>query len=111
MLFNILTITAKEKERDMTNRSRTDIISDILKAANGGGARRTKIMFHAYLSYVQLKDYLIVLTQNGLLSYDLDTRTFKTTEKGLKFLEVYNQMDDMIKTLAHPLSQQQVQER
>ena len=52
----------------------------------------------------------MVLTQKDLLSYDLDTQTFKTTEKGLKFLKVYNQMDGMIKVLtppAQPLSQEQ----
>jgi hypothetical protein len=56
-----------------------------------------------------MKDYLMVLTQKDLLSYDLDTQTFKTTEKGLKFLKVYNQMDGMIKVPppAKPLSQEQ----
>ena len=32
-----------------------------------------------------------------MLSYDLDTETFKTTEKGLRSLETYKQMDSMIK--------------
>jgi hypothetical protein len=56
-----------------------------------------------------MKDYLMVLTLKDLLSYDLDTQTFKTTEKGLKFLKVYNQMDGMIKVPppAQPLSQEQ----
>jgi hypothetical protein len=34
-----------------------------------------------------MKELMMVLTKNSLLSYDLDTRTFKTTEKGLRFLE------------------------
>lgn len=80
----------------MTHRSRTEIMSKILNDANGGGATRTKIMYSAFLSYVQMKDYLTVLTQNGLLSYDIDTRTFKTTEKGLRFLEAYNQMNHIL---------------
>jgi predicted transcriptional regulator len=87
----------QKKERAMTNRSRTEIMSKILKDANGGGATQTKIMYSVFLSYNQLKEYLMVLTQNHLLSYDLNTRTFKTTEKGLRFLEAYNQMDDMMK--------------
>ena len=49
------------------------------------------------LSYAQLKEYLQVLTQNSLLSYDLDTQTFETTEKGLRFLKTYNQMGEEIK--------------
>jgi predicted transcriptional regulator len=80
----------------MTYRSRTDIISEILEAANGG-VTQTKIMYKALLNYAQMKQYLMVLTHNDLLSYNLDTRTFKTTEKGLRFLETYNQMYDMIK--------------
>jgi predicted transcriptional regulator len=81
----------------MTNRSRTEIMSRILKDANGGGATQTKIMYSAFLSYNQLKGYMMVLTQNDLLSYDLNTRTFKTTEKGLRFIEAYDQMDGMMK--------------
>jgi predicted transcriptional regulator len=86
----------------MRYRSRTDIISDVLDAANGGGATRTKIMYKAYLSFTQMKEYLTVLTENNLLGYDLYTHTFKTTEKGLRFLEVYNRMDDMIKAPPAP---------
>jgi predicted transcriptional regulator len=71
-------------------------MSKILKDANGGGATQTKIMYSTFLSYNQLKEYLMVLTQNDLLSYDLNTRTFKTTEKGLRFIEAYDQMDGMI---------------
>jgi predicted transcriptional regulator len=82
----------------MTNRSRMDIISEILDAANGGGATKTKMMYKAYLSFAQMKEYARVLTENNLLNYDTYTQTFKTTEKGLKFLDTYNQMDDMIKT-------------
>jgi predicted transcriptional regulator len=78
-------------------RSRTDIISEILDAANGGSATKTKIMYQAFLSFVQLKEYLMILTKSDELTYDSNTHTFKTTEKGLKFLEAYNQMDNMIK--------------
>jgi predicted transcriptional regulator len=81
----------------MRYRSRTDIISRILDVTNGGSATRTKIMYKAYLSYNQLKEYLMLLTQNNLLSYDAYSQTYRTTEKGLRFLDICNQMDDMIK--------------
>jgi predicted transcriptional regulator len=83
----------------MKYRSRTDIISEILDAANGG-TTKTKIMYKAYLSFGQIKEYLSLLTENNLLNYDAYTQTFKTTEKGLKFLKTYNQMDGMIKVPA-----------
>jgi predicted transcriptional regulator len=61
----------------MKYRSRTDIIGQILDAANGGGgAIKAKIMYQAYLSYAQLKEYLTVLTERGLLNYDIYTRKF-----------------------------------
>ena len=44
----------------MGNRSRTEIVGNILDAANGG-ATKTKIMYTAFLSYNQLKEYLSVL--------------------------------------------------
>ena len=81
----------------MKNRSRNHIISEILDAANGGNATKTKLMYKAYLSFGQIKEYLSVLIESELLNYDVYTRKFKTTEKGLRFLDTFNQMSDMIK--------------
>ena len=82
----------------MTNRTRTEIMSQILRVATGGdGATKTKIMYSAFLSYGQMKELMMILTKNDLLSYDLDGQTFKTTEKGLRFLEACNLMNGMIK--------------
>ena len=81
----------------MKYRSNNDIINEILEAANGGGATKTKIMYQAFLSYAQLKEYLTELTESGLLNYDVDTRQFKTTEKGLRFLDTFNQISDIMK--------------
>jgi predicted transcriptional regulator len=86
----------------MKYRSRIDIISHILEVANGGNATKSKILYHAFLSYAQMKEYLRILTKIDLLSYDVHTQTFKTTEKGLRFLDVYNQMDGMIKVPPAP---------
>jgi predicted transcriptional regulator len=79
----------------MKYRSRTDIVGLILEAANGG-ATKTKIMYKAFLSYAQLKEYLTVLLQNDLLEYDDETQLFRTTEKGLRLLQMYNQFDEMM---------------
>ncbi len=78
----------------MKYRSRTDIVSQILDAANGG-TTKTKIMYKAYLSYAQLKEYLAIMIENGLLEQDTANNTFKTTEKGIKFSRVYAHMDDL----------------
>ena len=81
----------------MKNRSRTEIVSYILDAANGG-ATKTKIMYSAFLSYNQLKEYLSVLIENNLIEYLEGTRTFKTTEKGLNFLKMHNEMAELLHT-------------
>ena len=57
------------------------------------------IMYKAFLSYTQLKNYLKTLTEMDLLSYDKDTRTFKTTEKSLRFLKTYYRIGDEIKII------------
>jgi predicted transcriptional regulator len=78
-------------------RTRIQISSQILQAANGENATRTKIMYKAVLSYLQLKEYLKLLTADGLLQYNSTSRTFKTTTKGLMVLEGYNQLDGIMK--------------
>jgi predicted transcriptional regulator len=81
----------------MKYRDKIDIISQILKVANGAGVTRTKIMYRGLLSFAQMKEYLILLTEKDLLCYDSNTQTYKTTEKGLRFLDTYKQMYGMIK--------------
>lgn len=101
---------AKKREEHMTYRDRIDIISQILDAANGG-ATRSKIVYNAFLNYEQLKEFVTLLTQVGLLSLDSQMHTFKTTEKGLKFLQIYTQMRDMVNTgLSAKSLQQQPQQ-
>jgi predicted transcriptional regulator len=79
----------------MKYRSRTEIVGNILDAANGGGATKTKIMYKAFLSYAQLREYLSVLIENNLL-YLEGTQTYKTTEKGLNFLKMHNAIGELL---------------
>ena len=81
--------------RDMKYRSRTDITAQILEAANGG-VTKTKIMYKAFLSYAQLKEYLTVLIENGLLEYIEGEQIYRTTEKGNRFLKIYNQIGEYV---------------
>ena len=87
------------------NRSKTEIISQILETASGGGddgsdngcVTKTEIMYKVYLSHDQLQEYLMLLMESGLLSYDSTRHTFKTTQNGLTFLQSYNQIDRFLK--------------
>ena len=82
----------------MGNRSRTEIVAMILDAANkgGGGETKTKIMYFAFLSYNQLKEYLSVLVENNLIEYLEGANKYKTTEKGLFFLKMYNELEELL---------------
>ena len=79
----------------MKYRSRTDISEMVLEAANGG-ATKTKIMYKAFLSYAQLKEYLGVLIENGLIEYEEGRQLYRTTEKGIRLLRVYNQVGELV---------------
>ena len=81
----------------MKYRSRTEIVSMILEAANGG-ATKTRIMYKAFLSYAQLKEYLSVLIQNNLLEYLEGSQSYKTTEKGLNLLKIHNEIGELLQT-------------
>ena len=82
---------------NMGNRSRTEIVGNVLDAANGG-VSKTKIMYIAFLSFGQLKEYLSVLVENNLLEYlDADNK-FRTTEKGLNYLKMHNQIEELLQT-------------
>ena len=81
----------------MKYRGRTEIVATMLEAANGR-ATKTKIMYSAFLSYNQLKDYLSILIENNLIECLEGTQTYKTTEKGLNFLKMNNQIGELLQT-------------
>jgi predicted transcriptional regulator len=81
----------------MKYRSRTEIVAMILEAANGG-ATKTRIMYKAFLSYAQLREYLSVLIENNLLEYLEGSQNYKTTEKGLNFLKMHNEIGELLHT-------------
>jgi predicted transcriptional regulator len=57
---------------------------------------KQKIMYFAFLSYNQVKEYLSVLIENALLEYIDGTQKFKTTEKGLNFLKMHNKIGKLL---------------
>ena len=98
LFINTLHFICCNEGRDcyMKYRSRTDIVGLVLDAANGGGATKTRIMYKAFLSFAQLKEYLTVLLENDLVEYEEGRQFFRTTEKGIRFLQMYNQFDEMM---------------
>ena len=89
----------------MKYRSRTEIVSMILEAANGG-ATKTRIMYKAFLSYAQLREYLSILIENNLLEFLGGLQTYKTTEKGFNLLKMHNEIGELLQT---PIRESRIQ--
>jgi predicted transcriptional regulator len=82
----------------MKNRGRTEMLAAMLEVAKGK-VTKTKIMYISFLSYVQLKEYLSILIENNLIKYRDGTQTYKTTEKGLHFLKMHNEIRKLLPQL------------
>ena len=80
----------------MKYRDRTEIVKLILRSSNTTeGSFKTRIMYESYLSFSQLEEYLALLRKNGLLEYNETSSTFKTTEKGLRLLDLCNKLHEI----------------
>lgn len=78
-------------------RSRSDIVYQILLAAKEmDGITKTRIMFKAYLSFAQMKEYLKLLIDSELLEHIPESNTYRTTGKGMKMIETYTQMNELV---------------
>ena len=72
-----------------------EIIDAILRTATPG-ATKTGILYGAYLSYSQLKVYLNMLEMRQLIRFDAQTGTYMITDKGLRFLNTFDEIRDIV---------------
>jgi len=79
----------------MVYRSRTQIISDILRIADSGTGK-TRIMYNAFLSYALVTKYINFLIDNGMLMYDEKTHLYRILEKGKRFLRMYDEINKLL---------------
>lgn len=86
------------------NRSTDEIMTSILQAAYVGAAK-TKIMYKAFITYDQLNEFLSVLVEKGLIEYREGERSFKTTDKGISFLQSNMKSTQLNKVLIIGLGQ------
>jgi predicted transcriptional regulator len=78
----------------LKHRSKEEIAALVLEAiVNTHRPTQTMIMYKAYLTHVQLKEFLASLMEKGLIEYHKLERIYTITEKGIHFLEVYNQLN------------------
>ncbi|MEM3046052.1 MAG: winged helix-turn-helix domain-containing protein [Candidatus Bathyarchaeia archaeon] len=88
----------------MKNRSRIDILADILLVALHG-ASKTQIMYKANLSHKVADQYVAYLTKIGLMQTYMEGpqplqngrgTTYRTTQKGTRFLLRFAQMQALL---------------
>jgi predicted transcriptional regulator len=80
----------------MQNRSRFEIIAEILRSATAdGGVSRTKIMYYALTSNHQSKEYIAFLIKKGLLE-SFGSKCYKTTKRGLELLTMYDKLGEYL---------------
>lgn len=85
----------------MKYRSRTEILGQILVCVGKGGCTKTKIMYKAYLSYAQMKEYLKFLQEKDLIHYEEGDQLYKITEKGTRFLQKYHEILEVVSEDSH----------
>jgi len=79
--------------RHKKRRSDMDIYAEILSLANEGGAKKTVMVYQANLNFTTIKKYLSYLLELDLL--ELDGQIYKTTDKGINFLNHYEEISKM----------------
>jgi len=73
-------------------RNSLEITAEILQIASKG-AKKTHIVYKANLNHVILKNYLDRLEEQGLITRNVKLgNEFKTTQKGLKFVQQYRNL-------------------
>jgi predicted transcriptional regulator len=91
-MYSVHSMTSKYIHR---YRNRIDIIAQLLYAASSP-TTKTKMMYKALLSYEQVKEYLVMLTENDLIAYDKSSGRFSTTYKGYEFIRSYEDLNNLI---------------
>ena len=89
-------------------RRRHEIIARMLQTISDSGVEgvpKTSIMYKSFLSYFQLKEYLLFLVENDLieeLSQQIKSSSgnerfvYKITEKGLRFLHISQEIENLM---------------
>ena len=82
----------------MKNRGRTEMLAAMLEVAKGK-VTKTKIMYIAFLSYGQLKEYLSILIENNLIEYLDGDNNIQDYRKRIKLiLKCHNEIGRIVTT-------------
>jgi predicted transcriptional regulator len=84
--------------RNLKHRCKTDILATILEAAASGEVPKSKIFYNSFLTYQRLRACMRLLVESRLIEcIDCkDKRLYRTTKKGILFLQAYNGMIELL---------------
>jgi predicted transcriptional regulator len=87
----------------MEYRNRSRIEAAILKAtantakdSNSKGLKHREIMHKTAIPDIYLKAYMQLLYQKELIEYDNQRQVFRITEKGIHYLNLDNEINDLL---------------
>jgi predicted transcriptional regulator len=77
-------------------RTRTEIITDILRALSRGSATKTKLMHDTFLSFSQAQDFLSYLVEKRLVNLDRRYSRYTLSERGMELVDVAEGAENLI---------------
>ena len=98
-LFDLVIQRRQRQQLRIHKKSRKDksqSIPLILELLNGQPTTRNDIIRKSGLKYRKANDYVNLLILNNLISYNEIDRTYKATAKGLCYLNLHNQMSELL---------------
>lgn len=79
----------------MKYRTKYEIICDTLEKITEPKTR-TKIMYEGYLSYTQLKEYMVIMMAAGLIQKFAESDQFVITKKGIIYIERFKELNSLL---------------
>ena len=98
-------VSIKAKKYRVNRKDRSQSISTVLELLNGRPLRQSNIMQKSGLTYKHVKQYVTLLTKCNLIYYNEQDLTYKTSAKGLHYLNLQNKMIELL-PLARAKSEQ-----
>ena len=89
-------ITLEFSARKLKYRSRSEIVSNILRVVASSKATKTRLMYGAYLSYTQLEEYMGFILQQGLINQVPETNLYQLSEKGMQYLNLSDELSQLL---------------
>lgn len=88
---------AEDFSSSRRRRGRFFIMAEVLTIAKEGSPK-TRIMYKANMSFAQINEYLSLLVDLNLLQAVENHKrtTYKTTDKGLQFLQSYSEIIELL---------------